>query len=128
MTANPRTPVAPSIPSSRPPQAPAKSQWGSFFKENGYLVVPGAFSPAEIEALNADAAKIGRGEYGPCPGLQPIQPGESDREVLGRHLCIHFPHKMSKLMLGAVTHQALAAWAPAQPRPHPGSPAAQFAC
>ena len=76
----------------------------AFYRDNGYLVVENAFTPDEIAALNADAAKICRGDYGNFPGLQPVKPGESDEDVLRRHLCIHFPHKMTRLMLDTIAH------------------------
>ena len=89
-------------------QAPALSarqqKWADFYNENGYLVVENAYTRAEIDALNHDAAKICRGDYGMFPGLKPAKPGESDFEVLARHLCIHFPHKMSQVMLDAIQH------------------------
>ena len=76
----------------------------SFFRENGYLVVEHIASPEEINILRRDAAKICRGDYGDLPGLVGAQPGESDDDVLRRHLCIHFPHKISEVMAGAVAY------------------------
>ncbi len=69
-----------------------------FYRENGYLVVPGALNPDEIEELNAETLSICRGERGEVRGLQPALAGESDEDVLGRNLCIHFPHKISEVM------------------------------
>jgi phytanoyl-CoA hydroxylase len=86
--------------------APAREKAG-FFKENGYLVVEQALTPEEIANLNRDAARICRGEYGVIPGLQPAVEGESDLDVLKRHLCIHFPHKMSATMFGAICHPSI---------------------
>jgi ectoine hydroxylase-related dioxygenase (phytanoyl-CoA dioxygenase family) len=81
-----------------------------FYRRNGYLVVENALSSDEVAALNHDAAKICRGEYGVFAGLKPAVPGagESDFDVLKRHLCIHFPHKMSPLMRQTIAHPALA--------------------
>src|SRR5687768_13279417 len=85
--------------------APA-SEMAGFYEENGFLVVEDAFSADEVALLNHDAAKICRGDYGSCPGLIPAAPGESDDDVLRRHLCIHFPHKFSKVMADAAAHPA----------------------
>jgi hypothetical protein len=78
----------------------------AFFWNNGYLVAENAYSPQEIAELQHDAAKICRGEYGKFRGLLPLEPGESDDEVLRRYLCIHFPHKMSPRMASTINHPA----------------------
>jgi ectoine hydroxylase-related dioxygenase (phytanoyl-CoA dioxygenase family) len=75
-----------------------------FFRENGYLVAENAFSPEEIATLKHDAARICRGEYGAFRGVTPAPDTESDDDVLRRYLCIHFPHKMSKVMANTMTH------------------------
>lgn len=89
-----------------PKDAPA-DQIAAFFHENGYVVLDRALSRQEIDALNHDAAKICRGDYGHFAGLLPAKDGETDEEVLARHLCIHFPHKMSPLMLNTIAHPAI---------------------
>src|SRR5438874_9683301 len=78
-----------------------------FYAENGYCVAEDALSPEEIAELRHDAARICRGDYGDVPGLQPIKPGESDDDVMRRHLCIHFPHKMSPVMARVMKHPAI---------------------
>lgn len=87
--------------------SPLPTEAAGFYADNGFLVALDAFSPAEVAALNREAAAICRGERGQVSGLEPIQPGESDDDVLRRHLCIHFPHKRSELMLAAVGHAAM---------------------
>ena len=69
-----------------------------FYRENGYLVVPDALSPEELEELRAEALNICKGERGDVRGFEPTVPGESDEEVQRRYLCIHFPHKISAVM------------------------------
>ena len=71
-----------------PPEAKA------FYDENGFLVVEGAFSPAEVAALNKETVRICRGERGEFDGRVETQEGETDDEVVSRYLCIHFPHKI----------------------------------
>jgi len=78
-----------------------------YFLEHGYLVVENALSKAEIDALNAEAAEICRGNYGNIRGAQLAEPGEPDSEILRRYLCIHFPHKISALMLQTLAHPAI---------------------
>ncbi|MFH1567817.1 MAG: phytanoyl-CoA dioxygenase family protein [Gemmatimonadota bacterium] len=81
----------------------------SFYRDHGYLVVPRLVTPAEVEALRADALRICRGEY-PHEKLQPMDPGLSDDDVLRNFLCIHQPHKISPVIrdLG-VRHEGVAA-------------------
>ncbi len=69
-----------------------------FYKENGYLVVPGALSEGELLELRAEALRICRGERGEVTGVTPSPPDESEAETLRRYLCIHFPHKISNVM------------------------------
>ena len=79
-----------------------------FYHENGYLIVPGLVSDAEVEVLRADTLKICRGGY-PHPSLQPFDEDMPDDEVLRNFLCIHFPHKISSVMLDTgVKHPGLA--------------------
>jgi phytanoyl-CoA hydroxylase len=70
-----------------------------FYEEYGYLVVPNALSKAELEELRNEALQICRGERGEIEGVVPPPPDVSDEEVLKSYLCIHFPHKMSEIML-----------------------------
>lgn len=80
----------------------------NFYRENGFLVVEDAFTQAEIEELNAEAAAICRGDRGrDIRGLVPSAPEESDHEVLARHLCIHFPDKVSPAMRAELAHPNL---------------------
>ena len=69
-----------------------------FYEENGYLVVPDALSPDELDELRAEALSICKGERGEVKGFEPGVPGESDEAVQRRYLCIHFPHKISAVM------------------------------
>ncbi|MBA3947635.1 MAG: phytanoyl-CoA dioxygenase family protein [Herpetosiphonaceae bacterium] len=69
-----------------------------FFQEQGFLVIENALSPAEIDALNSEAAAICRGDRGTLKGVTPAADGESDTDVMRRYLCIHFPHKLSDEM------------------------------
>lgn len=75
----------------------------SFFKENGFLVLENALDEEEVEALNKEAIRLCRNENGDIEGLNPADFAESDRDVLKRTLCIHFPHKLSTLMRKMLT-------------------------
>lgn len=73
------------------------------FVENGFHVQPGLITPEEIDELKADTIKLARGGY-PCKGLQPVEPGLSDADVLARILCIHQAHFVSPVALEYVKH------------------------
>ena len=69
-----------------------------FYKANGYLIIPNALSPAEVEELRHETTRICRGEAGEIRGVVSADPSESEEEVLRQYLCIHFPHKVSEVM------------------------------
>jgi len=69
-----------------------------FYREQGYVVVPDALSPTEVEELRSETLSICRGERGEVKGFEPNVPGESEEDLLRRYLCIHFPHKISETM------------------------------
>ncbi len=82
----------------------AAGDHAGFFRQNGYLVVPGLLAMDEVEELRHEAACICRGQRGEVRGIEPGDPGESDEEVSRRYLCIHFPHKISPLMRETLAH------------------------
>lgn len=71
----------------------------AFFEDQGFCVIQNAISMEEVEALRAETAAICRGERGEVGGIPENFPGETDDEIQRRVLCIHFPHKISELML-----------------------------
>ncbi len=79
----------------------------SFYRDNGFLVVHGAFSTDEVEHLRREAVRVCRGELGDIRGVEPALPGDSDDAVMRRYLCIHFPHKLSPVMRAALAHPAI---------------------
>jgi hypothetical protein len=85
---------------------PASAEQVKFFVDNGYLVMPGLVSPAELEALKADTNKIARGGY-PCPTLKPLPADMSDADCLRNVLCIHQPHFVSPVMEKYVKHPGM---------------------
>ncbi|MCY3990068.1 MAG: phytanoyl-CoA dioxygenase family protein [Caldilineaceae bacterium] len=79
-----------------------------FYTENGYYILPDALTPAEVEELRAETTAICKGERGDVDGFEPNVPGEDEDDVLRRYLCIHFPHKISEVMLGYLGHRHIA--------------------
>lgn len=80
---------------------------GEFYQENGYLIVEDALSAEEVAALRQEALDICRGERGDIFGATFAPPDTSDDEVLRRFLCIHFPHKLSDVMLQTIAHPSM---------------------
>jgi ectoine hydroxylase-related dioxygenase (phytanoyl-CoA dioxygenase family) len=79
------------------------------YHRDGYLIVEDVFDAAAIDALRAETTAICRGERGTIAGLPPMLPGDTDDAIMQRILCIHFPHKLSPLMLDTVRHPTIAA-------------------
>ena len=69
-----------------------------FYREHGYLVVPDALSPLEIEELRGETLAICRGDRGDVKGFVPGDRRDTEEDILRRYLCIHFPHKISATM------------------------------
>ena len=70
------------------------------FSQRGFVVVPGVLGGAELAAARAEATAICRGEVGEIDGVVRSPSDEDDLTALSRYLCIHFPHKLSPLLLG----------------------------
>ena len=79
-----------------------------FYAENGYYVLPEALTPVEVEELRAETTAICEGERGDVDGFEPSMAGESEDDVLRRYLCVHFPHKISEIMLDYLGHRQIA--------------------
>jgi phytanoyl-CoA hydroxylase len=87
---------------------PGDARIPSFFRDNGFLVLENAVSDAEVNALNANAAAICRGEYGQAVGLEDARNSSlSNDEIMRQYLCIHFPHKASPLMHQTLSHTSI---------------------
>ena len=76
----------------------ARDDLADRYARDGYAILPGAFTPAEVAELRAEALRICRGELGQVAGMEPGPPDEPDEAVIRRYACIHFPHKLSPLM------------------------------
>jgi phytanoyl-CoA hydroxylase len=71
----------------------------SEYDRQGYVIIPDALSADMIAAARAEATAICRGLRGDINGVMPAREQDEDAAVLRRYLCIHFPHKISPLML-----------------------------
>ena len=79
----------------------------AFYQEHGYLVLDNALTSAEVEALRRETVSICRGDMGEVHGMADLPPGSSDDALMQAVLCIHFPHKLSGLMLDHMHHPAV---------------------
>ncbi len=77
------------------------------YRDQGYLVVEGLITAHELAELKAEAARICRGAYD-IPGIVPVPQDASDDEALSKYLCIHQPHKVSRVIEGFVRHRGIA--------------------
>jgi phytanoyl-CoA hydroxylase len=95
---------------THPPTVSDSSALTSRYHRDGYVVLAGALSAGEVQALRQEAVRICRGERGAVDGVQPPradEPDEPDELVVRRYLCIHFPHKLSELLRGTLAHPVL---------------------
>ena len=74
------------------------AQMASSYERDGFLIVPEALSPAEVEELRADTLSILRGNWGEVGNLPEFGGNETDDELLEQVLCIHQIHKISPIM------------------------------
>ncbi|HLT61361.1 MAG TPA: phytanoyl-CoA dioxygenase family protein [Microlunatus sp.] len=91
----------------------ADADFAAHFAEHGFALLADGLSQDEVAAVNADAVRLCRGEYGQIrhgrrggddPGAVPAAAATmTDEEVLRQFLCIHYPHKASPAALAALT-------------------------
>lgn len=79
----------------------------SAYDRDGYLAIDGLLTPQEVAALKAEAAAITRGERGPLIGALPAD-DRPDDALMGDLLAIHFPHKISAMVLDTMRHPRIA--------------------
>ncbi len=103
------------------PRTTTPTDWAQRYHRDGYAVLPGAFSRAEVDAVNAEALRLCRGDYATSSLTGEVAPerraatderapdGLTDDELLRRYLCLHFPHKGSALIAETMRHPALIA-------------------
>ncbi|PTX99487.1 phytanoyl-CoA dioxygenase family protein [Verrucomicrobia bacterium LW23] len=107
-----RIPGFTSWPAGNPPagwhRGPVGAEQKRFYDENGFIVLDRALTDAEVDALNADTTRICANREGALPGTPQAPAGMPDDELLRSILCIHFPHKISRLMFDALAHPAIA--------------------
>lgn len=74
------------------------------YHDNGFLILEDALTHQEIEALRTETVAICRGQRGELNGAKGDHQQDDDDQVMKQYLCIHFPHKVSPLMLDALKH------------------------
>jgi ectoine hydroxylase-related dioxygenase (phytanoyl-CoA dioxygenase family) len=81
------------------------------YRQYGFALLGNALSPDEVAAVNADAVRLCRGDFGSLRyGHQEAvrmtefvsEPASGD-DLLRQFLCIHFPHKVSAAAMSALT-------------------------
>jgi len=78
-----------------------------FYRQKGYLIAPSLFSVDEIMDLRSETTNIFKGGRGKVEGLLEPRPGESDEELLKKYVAVHFPHKLSPVIFGTLSHKAV---------------------
>ncbi len=82
---------------------------------HGFALLADALAPDEVDAVNADAVRLCRGDFGALAYGDPLDGGRAedpvpasaepldDDELLRRHLCVHYPHKVSAAARAAMS-------------------------
>ncbi len=70
----------------------------TFYKKNGFLVVPKLVSETLIEQLRQEATHIVTGKRGDIEGLQNHSDKDTTKTILKKYVAIHFPHKISEFI------------------------------
>ncbi len=86
------------------PSGTGHSELTGRYHRDGYVVLADALSASAVQVLREEAVRICRGQLGAVEGVQPPGADEPDELVVRRHLCIHFPHKLSERMRGTLAH------------------------
>ena len=82
------------------------------FAEHGFALLAQALDTDEVSAVNEEALRLCRGDYGPIgyghstdSAAQAVDAsGGTDEDLLRRYLCIHHPHKVSAAARAALAH------------------------
>jgi len=89
------------------------AEFADHFAELGFALLADALTPEEVAAINDDALKLCRGDYGAIHygwwdaengTPDEVAPTRSDEEMLREYLCIHYPHKVSAAAYGALAN------------------------
>jgi phytanoyl-CoA hydroxylase len=73
------------------------------FRRDGFAVLEGALTPAELAEVHAEMVRLCRGDLGTVGGEFQADQAGADEDVLRRYLCIHQPHKVSDVYLRALS-------------------------
>jgi phytanoyl-CoA hydroxylase len=88
-------------------QKPREPTFEERYAEQGFVVLPGLLTEAEVAEVRREALGIFRGERGEVDGIVPLAAGLPEEDVLSRYNAIHFPHKLSPLVSRYMSHPPL---------------------
>ena len=77
------------------------------YKKNGYLIIKDLLFKDEIEEIKRETLQIFKGNRGYIEGLLNTKNDKTEFETLSKYLCIHFPHKFSKLIYKYLSHKSI---------------------
>ncbi len=80
----------------------------NYFMEKGFLVADALFHPKELEEIREEVIEIFKGNRGKVEGIVRSPEKETDEGILKLYNAIHFPHKISPVILKYVRHPRIA--------------------
>ncbi|MFC0680121.1 phytanoyl-CoA dioxygenase family protein [Lysobacter korlensis] len=90
---------------ARPAQDAAGTALLEQYRRDGFVVLPDAFTPDEVERLNREAVRICRNDS--LVAATGVPGTASEADLLRRYLCIHYPHKASEVALEAMRNRRI---------------------
>lgn len=110
-------------PAGLPMFGAAGDDFARYYAENGFALLADGLSRDEVTAVNADALRLCRGDFGDIPydydDTDEVEQVErrsviagpmSDEETLRQFLCVHYPHKVSPAAMAGCGRPA--SWTP----------------
>ena len=80
----------------------------NYYMEKGFLIADSLFQPKELEEISEEVIEIFRGNRGRIEGIKKQPENASDEKILRQYNAIHFPHKISPVILRYVRHTRIA--------------------
>lgn len=77
------------------------------YKKNGFIIIENLFTAKDINLIKQETINIFKGNLGLVEGTLKSKYNETEFEILSRYLCIHFPHKISKLIFKYLSHPSI---------------------
>ena len=80
----------------------------NYYVEKGFLVADSLFQSKELDEISEEVFEIFHGNRGKIEGIKKPSGNSSEETILSQYNAIHFPHKISPVILRYVRHPRVA--------------------